>query len=305
MKLLDKESKSAQIDESEVANYAPVPINDVVMQIVEGLMKLKHAKSSSSRIMTNELKAFTQNGSSVSISIVNGLQNQVGHINEVKRLIRPSQIQLFLYILYSWRREGSNEFKLNLREYFKMRGIRRRKENVDRFYEDLSVLSALSVNILGKNKKQEYQTVGSILYFNKDKDVIIHLDNWIKDLSPKTYTLLNRQFFRYPASQHCTIMLSLKLSQLVKVNSKKRKGIFRIKTNTLLNFLGIYDEQIKKQGYGYFHRLIDKAFSVLRNNEFYQIVFVGVPENYDEFIQSRIDYSHQWLYGYYQKLVHK
>lgn len=302
MRLLDKEAELHLFVESEIENYVPVPINDVVMQIVEGMMKLKYANPPSSRIMSSELRAYTQNGGSVSISNENGLQSLIGSINEVKRLIRHSQIQLFLYILYSWRGEGSNEFKLNLREYFKMRGVRRRKENVDRFYEDLNVLSALSINILGKNKKQEYQIMGPLLRFKKDKDVIIYLDNWISNLSPKTYTLLNKQFFRYTASHYYTIMLSLKLSQLMKVNSKWKNGNFRIKTNTLFSFFGIRNQQIKKQGYSYFHGLIDKAFSDLRDNECYQIAFVEVSTNYDDFIQSRIDYSHQWLFKYYQKL---
>lgn len=305
MRVLDEGSKSPLIDESEVENYVPVPINDVIMQIVEGMMKLKHAKSSSSRIMTNDLKAVTQNGSSVSISLENSLQEQMNNINEVKRLIRPSQIQLLLYILFAWRQEASYEFTLNIGDYFKMRGIRRRKENVDRFYEDLNVLSALTINITGKNKNQEYQTMGSILRFNKDKNVIIYLDDWINNLSPKTYTLLNKQFFRYTASQYCNIMISLKLSQLIKVNSKRKIGNFRIKTNTLLNFLGIHNEQIKKQGYSYFHELIDKAFNNLREKEFYEIAFVGISGNYDEFMQTKINYSHQWLYNYYQKLVYK
>lgn len=79
-------------------SFIPVPMNDVVMEIVEGIGNLRNADEPSSQLFFNELVVCTQKNNKISIAVTDKLN--VNDITEIKKLIRPSQIQLLIYILF-------------------------------------------------------------------------------------------------------------------------------------------------------------------------------------------------------------
>lgn len=284
----------------EEGEFLPIPMNDVTVQIAEGIAKLRNAKISLSSLRFDELTAYTDNDNKVSIILNENLS--VKEVNELTELIRPSQIQLFIYILYIWRKERRNELVINVKEYFAVRGIKRRKENVDRLYQDLNILSAITIDIQGQNKKKTYRAYGNLLTAERGPSIKINLGSWIEDLSPTTFTLLNKSFFKYHAKQKLyNVLLSIKLAQLIKVKSKNSSKHFRLRIATLLRFLDISNENIKKQGFGYYVRLLTAVMNELCTQEGYCINFDSPIYSYLDFMNAIFIFQHPILQQHYQE----
>jgi hypothetical protein len=249
--------------------FVAVPITEVVMQICEGVMKLKHAQAS--KYSGSELVCKLQSENFLTLD----LQKLGVDVEAVaKERIRLSQVQLFLFLLYAWRNFRNAKFTMDLTEFYELRDLTRRSENQKRITEDLEVLQAISISINGKNKKQTYYANGSLLQYKKvGRDIQIEMGDWIQHLSPKGFTALNKKFFCYHAKHEwIASMLSVKFAQLNSLDKHK------VKIETLINYLGITNEQIKKQGVQYYTQLLNNAFSLL-SKEGYQFTAIVMTNN--------------------------
>ncbi|MFC4182496.1 hypothetical protein [Saccharococcus thermophilus] len=282
-------------------SFIPVPLNDVVMEIVEGIGNLRNAAEPSSQLFFNELVVCTQKNNKISIAVTDKLN--VNDITEIKKLIRPSQIQLLIYILFSWRRHQNKEFIFNVGEYFSLKGIRRRAENMKRLREDLSILSSINIEIVGRKKGKEYQVYGNLLTFDMiGRDIYIQLGTWIDNLDPHPFTLINQNFFIPHYKNHIPlVMLSLKFAQLCKLNAKKASGELVVHHDTLLKFLGITHQQIKKQGYSYYVEMFSSMFYQLAF-EGYEIYFLTDIHDYFSFLNAKVAYKNTRLKEYYESM---
>ncbi|XOS91171.1 hypothetical protein ACLMAB_21375 [Brevibacillus laterosporus] len=148
---------SIETTEANEPLFVAVPINDVVMQICEGITKLKNAQVNS----FNECELICQIQGENHLTL--DLQRLGADLEaEAKERIRLSQVQLFLYLLYAWRNVRRNNFTLDLKDFYKIRCISRRSENQKRLIEDLELLQSINISISGKNKKQTYYASGSV-----------------------------------------------------------------------------------------------------------------------------------------------
>lgn len=251
---------------TEEAPFVAVPMTEVVMHICEGIMKLKYAEAS--KFNDSELVCKLQSENQLTLDI-----QKLGVDVEAmaQERIRLSQVQLFLFLLYAWRNSRSATFTMDLKEFYELRNLTRRSENQKRITEDLEVLQAISISINGKNKKKTYYANGSLLRYRKvGKDIQIEMGDWIQHLSTKGFTALNKRFFRYHAKHEwIASMLSVKFAQLNGLDNHK------IKMETLINYLGITNEQIRKQGVQYYMQLFNSAFSLL-SKEGYQFTAIAI-----------------------------
>lgn len=212
-------------------------------------------------------------------------------IESARRNIRLSQVQLFQYLLYQYNLQKQIEIRLDIRNYFELRSIVRRKENVDRFYQDLLILSSIHFDLVGKNSgvseriveklltvKRALSAGGEEIGFSvkgrKVATVIVELGEWIQKLKLKQFILLPKAFFEYTApNQNIAILLSLKFNQLCRVNSGKGLGCNKkVTVKRLLSTLAVTEIDVAKQGGQYYQTLLERCFKLLEC-EGYSITF--------------------------------
>ncbi|WP_027093452.1 hypothetical protein [Cohnella thermotolerans] len=267
--MIENENDSMEMAEACKQLFVAVPVNDVVMQICEGVMKLKNAKVNPYNAC--ELICQLQEENQIALDMQKlGVDLEV----EAMERIRLSQVQLLLYLLYTWRNARSTGFMLDLKDFYEIRRISRRSENQKRLLEDLELLQSIGISIKGKNKKQTYYASGALLQYKQaGRGVQITMGDWIQHLSPKTFTWLHKQFFSYHSKHEwVAAMLSLKFAQLSGLDNHK------VKIGTLLKFLGMTDSQIKKQGCQYYQQLLNNAFYLL-SKEGYRFPVTPIIQN--------------------------
>ena len=229
---------------------------------------------------------------------------QFNNAEELRDALSPSQIQLLIYLLYRWREQGGNSiFHVEAKDYFRYRGIKVRKDSKDRFERDLTILSALKFQLLVKKKKDDYYVNDGLLQFEKVDNGYyeIQFNNWIEHLSQTQYTLLHKHFFKFhPLYDHYAILLTIKLSQIYKLQLRKKDLSPNIKFYTLCKFLNIKTEKIKRQGY---ENLLKRLQTVARHLEQclgFTIHLKYETESLTQFYDSKLYYDHPILKKHYQ-----
>jgi len=239
-------------------------------------------------------------------------------IESAQRNIRLSQVQLFQYLLYQYNQQKQLEITLNIRDYFELRGIVRRKENVDRFYQDLTILSCISIDLTGKNNGRSERMIGKLLTLKgllsmsgmvldskvkheKMEKVVVELGEWIGKIKLTQFIQLPKTFFTYTApNQGPAILLSLKFNQLCRVNGGKGLGCNKkVTAKGLLSTLGVTEKDVAKQGCQYYQTLLESCFTLLEG-EGYRIVFeraeAGITKG---FLESIVLYRNDGLESNY------
>ncbi|SDH43225.1 hypothetical protein [Desulfosporosinus hippei] len=270
--------------------HFPVLGSDITQTISEGIPRLRHApidvdrdncsvdisgKGKIEMVLDENEDVFEDRG--------------VMDIESAQRNIRLSQVQLFQYLLYQFNQHKQKKITLDIRNYFELRGITRRKENVDRFYQDLFILSSISFDLVGKNSgvseriveklltvKRALSAGGEEIGFSvkgrKVATVIVELGEWIQKLKLKQFILIPKVFFEYTApNQSPAILLSLKFNQLCRVNSGKGRNK-KVSVKSLLGTLGVTEKDVAKQGGQYYQALLENCFKLLEG-EGYAIAF--------------------------------
>ena len=235
--------------------FVTVPLNDCVMFICEGIMKLRNGRINPYN--PNEWICHLHGENQLFLDI-----SKMGliDITKVAGTIRFSQVQLFIYLLHLWKISRNSPITMDENRYFAFRNIRRRPENVIRLQEDLEVLQSIHISIMGKMKNKPYLATGALLkgYQKKGKEICVTLGDFINYLTPNVFTYLNTRFFHYHPKHHWMAgLLSLKFAQLSKL------GTHKIRIGTIADFLGITDEQYKKQGQQYYTQLLERSLQTL------------------------------------------
>jgi hypothetical protein len=279
--------------------YCRVPINDLVMKIVEGLHKLKHSDIDE---FSDEIK--------YELTVEERVRAEpttcrFSSVEELKSAVSTSQIQLFIYLLSVWQENGGvNEFFLEAKDYFSKRGIAVRKASKDRLERDLAVLSTVSLQLQAKNKKQvEYIDAQLIEYAKIRRGFYkICFGSWIEHISYVAFTLLHKNFFKYhPGHDSVAILLSLKLTQLAKLQFTKPLPTYSLKFHTLFSFLGISECQIRKQGYKYYFNQLESVFQRMKVEMGFSIKIERKEGNFTMFMQNKLYYEQSDLNQFYKK----
>jgi len=266
-----------------------VPVNDVVMEIVEGIGKLVYDPKFVADSVVKGVRACTRHNSEISV-VVRKFDKSLSP-QAVQRIVRPSTLLVFIYILACWKEQQSDVIDVDIKKYFQLRGVKRRKENVDRFIEDLRLLAAMEIGVHGKVKRQTYVLSSELLTLEmKERKVQVRLGVWAKKIDPNKVTMLHSAIFsKHSKHQMYLVMLSLKFAQLCKVNRKKGDKHV-VKMNTLLQFIGIPRENVTKRGYTYYLNLFNSAFAYLQRVEGYSIA-VSPVKSADDFVNAVIEYK--------------
>lgn len=307
--------------------------NNATVKICEGIMKLKHGipdKLLTNKVMVN-LDKDSQDKLTVEYDadnhIVSSLAQFVG-IDDIKTNIRASQIQLFYYILYKFGQQGFNStINLDVEEYFELRNIKRRKENMDRFLQDLDILSLINVDMIASNNGKRDRKIGNIINFEgfiqshtnkvvsnrssnqKVKYVVVELGSWISNIKENQYVHVSEEFFKYNSkTDWMAIMLSVKFGQLVKINRGKiiNKGSWNCKVSVLLNYLNISEEEAYKQGKKHFSDILTSVFHILQREKYnIQLIEVDGYTNTKSFIDGSVSYNNTIYLNEYKSITKK
>lgn len=274
------------------STHFPVLSSDITQAISEGIPRLRHAP-----IDVDRDNCSVDMSGKGKIEMVCDEKDDVFEdkgfidIESAQRNIRLSQVQLFQYLLYQYNQQKQKEITLDIRNYFELRGIARRKENVDRFYQDLIILSSIHFDLVGKNSGVSERMVEKLLTVKRAMSaggeeigfsvkgkkvamVIVELGEWIQKLKLKQFILLPKAFFKYTApNQSPAILLSLKFNQLCRVNGGKGLGYSKkVTVKSLLSTLGVTEIDVAKQGGQYYQTLFERCFKLLEC-EGYSITF--------------------------------
>lgn len=304
--------------------HFPVLSSSIAQTISEGIARLSHAPA-----VVNMERSTVDFNEKDRIELVwdggDKIFSGIRDIETAQRNVRLSQVQLFQYLLYQYNRQQRLNVILDIRDYFKLRGIARRKENVDRFYQDLMILSCITIDLTGKNRGYSERMMGSILTIikalttggkevglaekgEKIASVVVELGDWFKMLKQNQYILLPKIFFEYVIpNQNPAILLSLKFNQLCRVNYGKAQGekFNKVTVRSLLWTMGVTEKDVAKQGSHYYQRLLERNFLLLKK-EGYHITFEKVWNgNSKGFLKSIVLYQNEDLSSIYQNIKGK
>lgn len=284
-----------------VEEFLAVPINDVVMNIVNGI-NLFARKANNLQYQFHQVVQEVGDHGEISLQLTDN--TEFNHINEVQNLARHSQIQLLIYLLHLWREYKDAQIYLQVSNYFASKNINRRSENIKRLKEDLEVLSSINMNLTAKENGMKKQVMSSLLKYEvQGRDYIITFGDWIKDLKPSTYTLIHKGFLKYHAKREwVNILLSIKFAQLVKLNAKKRKPQLNVLMLTLIKYFGIDYQDLKNNGVNYYVDLFKKALMKLNHLEEYNFNFNEIKNvDMESFLKTKLLYDHPKLVDYYNE----
>lgn len=209
-------------------NYVKVPLNDVVMEIVEGIWRLKDATFSQD---DEVYSSFTRNESVIRCSRENA------RATYPKSSVRGSVIQTLIYLLSLYKLATNEKIVFKASEVTRLRGVAARSENRKTLLEDLQFLSEINMEINHTVKSIQQETCSRILRFRViNHSVQVVFGSWIKAVSPNKYVELPVEFFQYKGQRHSHSMLAmLKVTQLMHMSKNK------LRISSLLGFLG-YDQ---------------------------------------------------------------
>ena len=310
--------------------YFAIPQNDAIVKICEGIMKLKDAEVD--RYIDNRMnvKLCKNEEDSISFEADNKyadfiVEFKINNLYMAKNNIRVSQIQLFQYILYQFNKYRCSIIRLDVADYFNIRDIKRRKENMDRFIEDLAILAHVNLDLGASNFGKKDRIIGKILKvkgkvyagtdivtedtcFNKKlKYIEIELGNWINNIKLNQYIYVHDSFFKYNSkTEWIAGMLSVKLGQLLRVNKSKiiKNGCWNYGMEHLMKYLGITELELGKQGFYHYQGILKNAFKILER-EGYNIKFSSDYKSTDDFKKGSIFYNNELLISKYKDIKKK
>lgn len=327
----DDERKNTSLikicDDSSKENNKLYPIvqNDFTVNICSWVMALKDGEID--EFTHNTLRKQINEDEKIEISIDNTRDDfKFKDIYEIRKNIRTSQIQLLQWILYEYNIQKTNVLQLDISKYFTAKSIKRRKENVDRFFEDLDILSCINftanINYKGKNeivfnKLMEFSgygyaradTVTTNFIANKKIEYVqIRLSDWIERVNFKQFVYIDEEFFKYSAKKDSiTIMMSLKLSQLVRSNNSKLKdgSYYNCKIKTILKYLNVSKNDLHKQGIKHYLNIINNSLNSLKN-EGYEFMFtISEDKPLNEILETKIYYRNIEISRKYNTIIRK
>lgn len=280
-------------------SYQRIPMNDLVMKIVEGIHKLKKADVDE---YSNEVKYEFTSEERIRADIAD---TYFSTIEELKNAVGASQIQLFIYLLGTWSEcSGAEEFHVEARDYFSKRGIAVRKGSKDRLERDLEILSALSIQLQAKQRKQTEYIDSYLIQYQKERSGFykIRFGSWISHVSYRIFTLLHKSFFKlHPSHDSMAILLSIKLTQLAKLQFHKPLSSYSLKFHTLFSLLDISYEQIRKQGYKYYFNQLENIFRRLNEEMGFILKMDKEKGSFNSFMQNKLYYEQLELKQFYQR----
>lgn len=312
-------------NEERNKNY-PILQSEFTVNICNWIMQLKNGEIDD--FTRNKIIAQIDSKNRIEFSMNENLQENFKFtgLDGVKSTIRLSQVQLFQWILYQYNMQKSKQININVAEYFDVRDLSRRKENMDRLLEDLALLNGISITAKIKLHGTEEFFNGNLIRFkgyiySKKKDVnsefisnrkinyiVIELQDWIEKINPKQYVLTPRNFFQYNCKRdNITIMLSIKFSQLVRTNLDKlnKDTYYNCKLRTIFKFLNITEEELRKQGKKYYTKILESSLRTLEE-EGYDFKFkLDESKKYNDFLETRIEYTNKILIDNYKKIKRK
>lgn len=295
----DKRDNLVEFKEKIEELYFRVPINDIIMKIVEGLYKIKNSEIEE---YSHELKYELTEEERIRAEPIDC---RFSTIEELRSAISSSQIQLFIYLLSVWQENGgANEFFLEAKDYFSKRGIDVRKASKDRLERDLVVLSTVSLQLQAKNKKQVEYIDSQLIDYEKISRGFykIRFGSWIEYISYGTFTLLHKNFFKYhPGHDSVAILLSLKLTQLAKLQFPKPLTSYSLKFHTLFALIGTSECQIRKQGYKYYFNKLESVFQRMQVEMGFSIKIERKEGSFTMFMQNKLYYEQSDLKEFYKK----
>lgn len=312
-------------NEERNENY-PILQSEFTVNMCNWIMQLKNG----------EIDDFTLNRITAQIDSKNRIEFNMNEnsqenfkftdLDRVRSTIRLSQVQLSQWILYQYNMQKSKQININVAEYFDVRGLSRRKENMDRLLEDLALLNEISITANIKLHGKEEFFSGNLIRFkgyiySKQKDInsefisnkkinyiVIELQDWIEKINQKQYVLTPRKFFEYNCKRdNITIMLSIKFSQLVRTNLDKlnKDTYYNCKLRTIFKFLNITEEELRKQGKKYYIKILESSLRTLEE-EGYDFKFkLDESKKYNDFLETRIEYTNKILIDNYKKIKRK
>jgi hypothetical protein len=326
----DKPEEGKEINglsDMETQEYYAIPQNDAIVKICEGIMKLKNAVID--RFIGNRMNVkLGKNGEDIinfetDYEVIDGVEDfKINSLDRAKDDIRTSQIQLFQFILCQFNKQRCNVIKLDIADYFHIRGIKRRKENMDRFIEDLSILAHINLDLGASNFGKKDRVIGKLLtvkgkvyagaeeitkesFFNKKlKYIVIELGNWINNIKLNQYIYVPKDFFKYNSkTEWVAVMLSIKIGQLIRVNKSKiiKNGCWTYSIEYLMQYLSISEQELNKQGFRHYQGILQNAFKVLEK-EGYSIKFSSNYNCIDDFKKGSIVYSNELLISKYKEI---
>ena len=250
--------------------------------ISEGIARLKHV-----RLETNSDRCLIDIRGKGSMELVwdrnnNVLkENGITDLKSMQKNLRYSAVQLYQYMLYLYNEQKQLDITIDIRDYFELRTINRRRENMVRFYQDLAILSCISIDyeekILGRSKRMIGKVISINGYLSSSGDefssretgrkvakVSVDLDKWVKSLKLTQFILLPKAFFQYNTpNESSAIILSLKFNLLCRINLRKGPDACKVKVRSLLRALGVTESDFKKQGIMYYKVILVRAFKLL------------------------------------------
>lgn len=306
-----------------------IPQSNITVNICEGIMKLRNAKVDK-YINYRAYVDLENKGNDVMHFEVDTcdkfITKMIGtdEVLEAIKNIRASQIQLFQYILYKCNQQSGSEININVAEFFSLRNINRRQENVERLLQDIAILSCIKMDLNASYKGQTSRENGNLLvikginYYgrsdivyerlknSKIKFIAVELGSWYEKVKLKQFAFVEESFFRYNSkTDWVAISLSVKLGQLLRTNNKTiyKNGYRNCKLKTLINHLGIEEADIIKQGHKHYYEIFLRAFNTLIE-EGYKIN-INKLENYkttEDFINCNITLTNEILINEYKAI---
>jgi hypothetical protein len=310
-----------------------VQTNDLVTDLVpKNIFLMQHSNNGSTNLKMNFLKlrdkkptgmlqdrvshSFKESSSKIDalIEIRRDLEGtdyipsflQVKDLTEVTKGLRASQIQLADYIEAQMTQTNKTRIKIDIDDYFKLRGIKRRTETVENFLADVRALSRLWLDIPYEYGEQKGRLSGPFLavtglgYSGENKlssDLIngkkllyvsVVLGDWSEKLLNGPYTLTHKEYFKLnpsPKKDEKAILLSHKFGQMIRASlyNKKLKpdDQLRLKVSNAFELFGINKEQMTgtgSKGYSYYEEILENALDKLQTLG-YDWRFENAPHN--------------------------
>lgn len=209
-------------------NYVKVPLNDVVMEIVEGIWRLKDATFSKG---DEVYSSITRNNSVVRC------KRDHASSSYPQSCVRGSMIQTLIYLLSQYKHTSNKNIVFKASEVSRLRNMAPRSENRKTLIQDLQFLSEVEMKIQHKVKNKHHETFSSLLKFRIiDHSVQVIFDSWIEAVSPNKYVEVPTEFFHFKGKRYSnTILAILKITQLKHMAKRK------LRVDSLLGYLG-YDQ---------------------------------------------------------------
>lgn len=247
-------------------------------------------------------------------------------LNKVKSIIRVSQIQLLQWIIYKYNMQKNETVNINIQEYFKVKGLSRRKENIDNFLEDIFILSNMTIAATLKFKGEEELVTSKFISFNgciykgkdevtadfipkkKINDVCIKLGDWIKKIKLNQFVYMDSNFFRFNCkTEAIAIILSIKFAQLLRTNISKlqKDGYYNCRIATVLNYLNISRCTLNKQGTKYYIKILKNSLKLLEKEGYIFKFDVEEKIGVNDFLETRIYYTNPTILEEYKNIKRK